>query len=74
MLYLDDILLSSSIIGLLKQNTNFLCESFGMKNKGEANYVIGIEIHHIGHLGFLGYPKSPTSNIFEKGSQWKTVL
>lgn len=44
-LYVDNILLASSNIGLLENTKQFLSVSFKMKDMGEASYVIGIEIY-----------------------------
>jgi hypothetical protein len=44
-LYVDDILLASSDLGLLHETKQFLSQNFEMKDLGEASYVIGIEIH-----------------------------
>ena len=44
-LYVDDILLASSDLGLLHKTKQFLSQTFEMKDLGEASYVIGIEIH-----------------------------
>ena len=41
-LYVDDILLASSDLGLLYTTKKFLYENFDMKDMGEATYVIGI--------------------------------
>ena len=43
-LYVDDILLASSDLGLLHETKKFLIKNFEMKDMGEAAYVIGIEI------------------------------
>ena len=43
-LYVDDILLASSDLGLLGETKEYLSKNFHMVDKGEANYVIGIEI------------------------------
>ena len=43
-LYVDDILLANSDLGLLHTTKKFLSENFEMKDMGEATYVIGIEI------------------------------
>ena len=42
-LYVDDILLASSDLGLLHKTKKFLSENFEMKDMDEATYVIGIE-------------------------------
>jgi hypothetical protein len=44
-LYVDDILLASSGLGLLHESKQFLSQNFEMKDLSEASYVIGIEIH-----------------------------
>ena len=44
-LYVDDILLASSDLGLLHEVKQFLFKSFDMKDMGEASFVIGIKIH-----------------------------
>ena len=43
-LYVDDILLAISDLGLLNETKKFLSNSFERKDMGEAYYVIGIEI------------------------------
>ena len=44
-LYVDDILLASSDVNLLLETKKFLSSNFGMKDLGEASFVLGIEIH-----------------------------
>ena len=53
-LYVDDILLASSDLGLLHETKDYLLKSFEMKDMGEASYVIGIEIFRDRSLGILG--------------------
>ena len=53
-LYVDDILLASSDIGLLHEAKQFLTQNFDIKDMGEASYVIGIEIHRDRSRGVLG--------------------
>jgi len=43
-MYVDDILLATNDLGLLSETKKFLSNNFGMKDLGEAYYVIGIEI------------------------------
>ena len=43
-LYVDDILLASTNVKLLKETKSFLSNNFDMKDLGEASYVLGIEI------------------------------
>jgi hypothetical protein len=53
-LYVDDILLASSDLGLLHTTKKFLSENFEMKDMSEATYVIGIEIFRDRSHGLLG--------------------
>jgi len=53
-LYVDDILLASSDVGLLQETKKFLSSKFDMKDLGEASYVLGIEIHRDRTKGVLG--------------------
>jgi len=53
-LYVDDILLASSDVGLLQETKKFLSSKFDMKDLGEASYVLGIEIHRDRKKGVLG--------------------
>jgi hypothetical protein len=41
----DDILLASSDVRLLRETKKFLSSNFDMKDLGEASYILGIEIH-----------------------------
>jgi hypothetical protein len=43
-LYVDDILLANSDLGILHETKKFLSKNFEMKDMDEATYVIGIEI------------------------------
>ena len=53
-LYVDDILLASSDLGLLGETKEYLSKNFHMVDMGEANYVIGIEIFRDRSRGVLG--------------------
>ena len=53
-LYVDDILLASSDLDLLKETKLFLSQNFEMKDMGEASYVISIEIHRDKSWKILG--------------------
>ena len=53
-LYVDDILLASSDLGLLHEVKRFLSQQFDMKDMGEATYVIGIKIQRDISQGMLG--------------------
>ena len=53
-LYVDDILLASSDLGLLHETKRMLSKNFDMKDLGEASFVLGIEIHKNRSRGLLG--------------------
>ena len=53
-LYVDDILLASSDLGLLHTTKKFHSENFDMKDMGEATYMIGIQIFRDRSRGLLG--------------------
>ena len=53
-LYVDDILLASSDIGLLHESKRFLTKNFKMKDLGDASFVLGIKIHRDHSWGVLG--------------------
>ena len=53
-LYVDDILLASSDIGLLRETKKFLSQNFEMKDLGDASFVIGIQISRDRSRGLLG--------------------
>ena len=53
-LYVDDILLASSVLGLLHETKRMLSKNFDMKDLGEASFVLGIEIHRNRSRGLLG--------------------
>ena len=53
-LYVDDILLASSDLALLRETKEHLSKNFKMVDMGEANYVIGIEIFRNRSRGVLG--------------------
>ena len=53
-LYVDDILLASSDLGLLGETKEYLSKNLHMVDIGEANYVIGIEIFRDRSRGVLG--------------------
>ena len=44
-LYVDDILLASSVVNLLLETKKFLSSNFDMKDLGKVSFVLGIEIH-----------------------------
>ena len=54
MLYVDDILLESSDVGLLHETKRFLSSKFDMKDLGNASFVLGIQIHRDRSRGILG--------------------
>jgi hypothetical protein len=53
-LYVDDILLASSDLGILLETKKFLSKNFEMKDIDEATYVIEIEIFRDRSRGILG--------------------
>ena len=53
-LYVDDILLTSSDVSLLLETKMFLSSKFDMKDLGEASFVLGIKIHRDRNKGVLG--------------------
>ena len=57
-LYVDDILLVSSDLGLLHEIKRMLSKNFDMKDLGEASFVLGIEIHRNRSRGLLGLSQS----------------
>ena len=54
-LYVDDILLDSSDLGLLSETKEYFSKNFHMVDMGEENYVIGIEIFMDRSQGVLGF-------------------
>ena len=63
-LYVDDILLASSNIKLLKDTKEFLSANFDMKDLGEASYVLGIEIQRDRSQCLLGLSQK---KLYSKG-------
>jgi hypothetical protein len=43
--YVDDIMLTSSDKNLLYEAKRFLSSNFDIKDLGDASYILGIEIH-----------------------------
>ena len=54
LLYVDDILLASSDVELLHETKRFISSKFGMKDLGNASFVLGIQIHRDRSRGILG--------------------
>jgi hypothetical protein len=50
----DDILLASNDVSMLRETKKFLSSNFDMKDLDEASYVLGIEIHRDRKNGVLG--------------------
>jgi hypothetical protein len=65
-LYVDDILLSSSDVSLLLETKRFLSSNFDMKDFGEASFVLGIEIHRDRRKRVLGYSQKAYIEKFLK--------
>ena len=53
-LYVDDILLASISLSLLRETKDFLSNNIDKKDMGEVHYVIWIEIHYNRSLDMLG--------------------
>ncbi|RVW22637.1 Retrovirus-related Pol polyprotein from transposon TNT 1-94 [Vitis vinifera] len=53
-LFVDDILLASSDVGLLHETKRFLSSKFDMKDLGDAYFVLGIQIYRDRSRGILG--------------------
>ena len=54
-LYVDDILLTSNVIGgLFHETKRFLSNNFKMKDFGNASFVLGIRIYQDRSRGILG--------------------
>jgi hypothetical protein len=71
-LYVDDILLASSDVSLMKETKKFLSSNFDMKDLGEAAYVLGIEIHRDRSKGVLGLSqKAYIEKVLKKFSMHK---
>ena len=49
-LYVDDLLIANSDLGLLWETKDFLSKNFEMKDMGETSFVIGIEISRIDYV------------------------
>jgi hypothetical protein len=68
-LYVDDILLTSSDVSLLLDTKRFLSSNFDMKDLGEASFVLGIEIHRDIRKEVLGLSqKSYLEKVLKKFS------
>ena len=66
-LYVDDILLASNNLGLIRETKRFLSQNFDMKDIGEASYVLGIEIHRDRSKKILGLSqKAYINKILER--------
>ena len=66
-LYVDDILLVSNNLGLIRETKRFLSQNFDMKDIGEASYVLGIEIHRDRSKKILGLSqKAYINKILER--------
>ena len=53
-LYVDDILLASSDVGLLHETNKFFTKNFEMKDLGNSSFVLGIQILRDRPRGILG--------------------
>ena len=53
-LYVDDMLLATNDLNLLRDTKKFLSNNFEMKNLGNASYVLGIQIYRDHSKDILG--------------------
>ena len=53
-LYIDDILLATSYLNLLRDTNKFLSNNFEMMDLGDASYVLGIQIYRDRRKNILG--------------------
>ena len=66
-MYVDDILLASSDLGILHETKKFLFKNFEIKDMDEATYVIGIEIFRDRSRGRLGLsPKAYIKRVLKR--------
>jgi hypothetical protein len=71
-LYVDDILLTSSDKNMLYETKNFLSSNFDMKDLGDASYVLGIEIYRDRTKGVLGLSqKSYIDRVIKRYNMYK---
>jgi hypothetical protein len=71
-LYVDNILLTSSDVGLLLETKKFLSSKFDMKDLGEASFVLGIEIHRDRSKGVLELSQNAyIEKVLKKFSMYK---
>lgn len=53
-MYVDDILLASNDLGMIRETKGYLENNFDIKDLGETTFVIGIEIFRDRSRGLLG--------------------
>ena len=53
-LYVNDILLATNDLNLLRDTNKFLSRNFEMKDLGDASYVLGIQIYQDRYTNILG--------------------
>ena len=53
-LYVDDMLLATNDLNLLRDTKKFMSNNFEMKNLGNASYVLGIQIYRDHSKDILG--------------------
>ena len=54
LLYVDDILIATNNVGMLRDTKKFRSEQFEMKDLSEASFILGIRIHQDRSRGILG--------------------
>jgi hypothetical protein len=68
-LYVDDILLTSSDVSLQMETNSFLSSNFDMKDLGKASFILEIEIHRDRRKRILGLSqKTYLENVLKKFS------
>jgi Reverse transcriptase (RNA-dependent DNA polymerase) len=67
-LYVDDLLLVTNDMSMLRETKKFLYDFFEMKDLGETSYVLGLKIHRDRSQGILGL--SQQTYIIDKVLKW----
>ena len=65
-LYVDDILLASNDLGIIRETKGYLENNFDMKDMGEATFVIEIKIFRDRSRGLLGLSQEAYINAILK--------
>ena len=65
-LYVDDILLATKDMNLLRDTNNFLSNNFDMKDIGNASYVLGIQIYRECFKNILGLSQKGFEKLLQR--------